>query len=139
MAIVPIFTGHVTEDGKLLLTPNEETYRRRYLQSLSGRDVEIVVRRKRVQRSLDMNKYWHAVPFPILAEYWGEDIETTKFLVLGECFGWREIKDGHRLPLKPSTSALTVEEGSYLTNWMPPWAMTNFGVDIPLPQKAEAA
>lgn len=111
--------------------------RRAYFKTLAGKNVEIVVRRERVQRSLDMNRYWHAVPFPLLAEYWGEDIETTKLLVLGECFGWRDLKDGKRIPMKPSTSALTVEEGSHLTNWMPPWAMTNFGVEIPLPKEAD--
>lgn len=139
MAIVPVFHGDVTDDGRLVLDESERDRRRLHLGSLKGRRVEVVVRRERVQRSLDSNAYWHAVPFPLLAEYWGEDIETTKLLCLGECFGWRELKDGHRIPMKPSTAALTVEEGHHFTNWLPPWAMTEFGVNIPLPKESEAA
>jgi hypothetical protein len=137
MTPVPIFHGRITDDGRLELLENERDRRRTHLQTLAGRPVEVIVRKVRTQRSLDMNAYWHAVPFALLAEYWGEDIETTKLLVLGECFGWREFPDG-RIPMKPSTAALTVDEGTHLTNWLPPWAMTKFGVNIPLPNEAAA-
>lgn len=139
MSAYPIFHGRITDDGRLELLKTERDRRRIWLGTLTGKPVEVIVRKVRTQRSLDLNAYWHAVPFAILSEYWGEDIETTKLLVLGECFGWRELGEGRRIPMKPSTSALTVEEGSQLTDWMPPWAMTEFGVDIPLPEKAEAA
>lgn len=135
--IVPIFTGKVDDDAVLMLTPTEAPQRRLHLKTLAGREVEIVIRKKRTQRSLDQNAYLHAVPFQILGEYFGEDIETTKLLVLGECFGWHVTKHGHRLPIKPSTSGLTTEEGSQLIEWIPPWAMLNFGVDIPLPRKVD--
>lgn len=137
MSVVPIFHGAVTADARLVLDESERDRRRIHLASLAGKRVDVVVRRERTQRSLDVNAYWHAVPFALLAEYWGEDIETAKLLILGECFGWKETRDGHRVPIKPSTSGLTTEEGSQLTDWMPPWAMTNFGVDIPLPKEGE--
>lgn len=135
---IPIFTGHVDEAGKLSLTEQQRCYRRAWLDTLKGQDVEVVIRKKRRQRSLQQSNYLHAVPFAILAEFFGEDIETTKLLVLGECFGWRDVQGG-RIPVKPSTAALTVEETSHLIEWMPPWAMTNFRVRIPLPNEAEAA
>lgn len=139
MAVVPIFHGAVTADARLVLDESDRDRRRQHLRGLAGKRVEVVLRKERTQRSLDQNAYWHAVPFPLLAEEWGEDIETTKLLVLGECFGWKDTKGGHRVPIKPSTSALTTEEGSYLTEWIPPWAMTQFGVDIPLPEKGEGS
>ncbi len=140
MAHVPIFHGVVSEDGERLLFASEErSARRGYLKSLAGERVEWTVRKERTQRSLDQNSYLHAVPVAILAEEWGEDVETTKLLILGECFGWRDAKDGHRLPMKPSTSALTVEEFSKLIEWLPVWAMFNFRVHIPLPNEVEAA
>ncbi len=138
MGVVPIFHAAVTEDARLLLDESERDRRRLHLQSLAGKRVEVIVRKERTQRSIDQNKYWHAVPFPILAEYWGEDIETAKLLVLGECFGWKETH-GVRIPIKPSSSALTTEEGSHLTEWIPPWAMREFGVDIPLPREGEGS
>jgi hypothetical protein len=137
MAVVPIFHGCVTEDARLVLDEQERDRRRQHLGALAGKRIEMVLRRERTQRSRDQNAYWHAVPFALLAEEWGEDIETTKLLVLGECFGWKETRDGHRVPIKPSTSALTTEEWSRLTEWIPPWALTNFGVVIPLPQDGE--
>lgn len=137
MSVVPIFRGCVTNDGRMLLDEQERDQRRLHLGSLAGKRIEVVVRKERTQRSLDQNAYWHAVPFALLAEYWGEDIETTKLLCLGECFGWKDTRDGHRVPIKPSTSALTTEEGSHFTEWMPPWAMREFGVSIPLPKEGE--
>lgn len=138
MALVPIFHGMVDDDGKLLLTLAEAETRRNYLRFLKGQRVEVVIRKERTQRSLDQNAYLHAVPLPLLACEWGEDIETAKLLILGECFGWKETR-GQRLPIKPHTSTLTVEEFSHLIEWLPPWAMLNFGVSIPLPREAEAA
>lgn len=136
---IPIFHGRISSEGRFELADDERTLRQQYFKSLAGQSVEIVVRKERTKRSLDQNAYLHAVPFPLLAEYWGEDIETTKLLVLGECFGWKELSDGHRLPMKPSSSNLTIDEGSHLIEWLPPWAMTRFGVPIPLPNEAEAA
>lgn len=137
MSQVPIFHGHVTGDIRLVLNVDERGRRHQWLTTLAGKSVEVIVRRVRTQRSLDQNAYWHAVPFAILAEEWGEDIESTKLLVLGECFGWKQTTSGHQIPIKASTSALTTEEGSHLTEWIPPWAMKNFGVDIPLPKEVD--
>lgn len=134
---IPIFHGRIDPDGRFELAAHELGLRRAYFKSLAGQSVEITVRKERTQRTLDQNAYLHAVPFPLLAEYWGEDIETTKLLVLGECWGWRETSGGNRLPIKPSTSRLTVDESTHLIEWLPPWSMTNFGVAIPLPNEAE--
>lgn len=137
--LVPIFAGRVDEHGVLTLLDRERVHRKQWLQTLAGKDVEVLVRKKRTQRSLDQNAYFHAIPVPLLAEEWGEDVETAKLLILGECFGWRDMKDGRQIPIKPSSSALTVDEFSHLIEWLPPWAMTHFRVEIPLPEKAAAA
>jgi len=139
MALTPIFHADITDDGQFVPDVYEAERRKNYLRFLRGQRVELVIRKARTQRSLDQNAYLHGVPLPLLAAEWGEDIETTKLLVLGECFGWKDTRDGHRLPIKPHTSQLTVEEFSQLIEWLPPWAMVNFGVNIPLPNEAEAA
>lgn len=135
MAVVPVFHGDISADGRLVLDESERDRRRVHLSSLVGKRVDVIVRKHRTQRSLDQNAYLHTVPFPLLAEEWGEDIETAKLLILGECFGWKETKDGHRFPIKPSSSALTTDECSHLIEWIPPWAMLNFRVEVPLPEK----
>ena len=108
MAPVPIFGGIITDEGKLVLCANEAAKRRAYLGFLKGKRVEVIIREKQSKRSLDQNAYLHAIPLPMLAAEWGEDIETTKLLVLGECFGWHETKYG-RVPMKPHTAALKVD------------------------------
>lgn len=137
MSAIPIWHGRFGADGRFEYAETERDQRRVYFQSLAGQDVEVTVRKERTRRTLDQNAYIHAVPVPMFAEEWGEDIETTKLLCLGECFGWKNTRDGHRIPIKPSTSALTVEETSHLIEWMPPWAMREFQVAIPLPRDGE--
>lgn len=139
--IVPIFTGHVTERGELLLTPAEAAPRRRHLQALAGLDVEIVVRKRRTQRSLKQNAYWHDVPFPLLLEACGYDsIEELKYDLMGTCWGWTRTKAGHEIPIKAHTSELTTAEGAYFTEWLVQFgAQLPRPVIIPLPNEAEAA
>ena len=110
----------------------------RYLRGLEGEDVEVIIRKLRSQRSLAQNAYWWAVPVEIMAEFMGEDRPATHYALLGECFGYHlNEKVGKQVPNKGSSSALTVEEFSALIEWCPPWAMTTFGVSIPLPNECD--
>lgn len=138
MPPIPIFNGRVSKDGTLVLDEQERSRRRQHLLSLVDWDVELVIRKKRIKRSLDMNAYLHAVPFPILADWFGDDIEGTKWSLMGECFGWTRCKvTGRDVPLKPHTSDMTVEESKYFVDWLIPWALTNHGAVIPLPNESE--
>jgi hypothetical protein len=141
MALVPIFHGRVTPDARLELRETERTQRRLHLQSLAGRDVEIVIRKERKQRSLKQNAYWHSQVFPLLAEELGYDsIDALKFDLMGECWGWTETNGGHRIPVKMRTSELTTEEGAKFTDWLVRFGATlPSPVRIPLPGEAEAA
>lgn len=133
---VPIFHGRISEDGKLLLRETEQALRRVHLSRLAGRDVEVVIRKERVQRSLDQNAYIHAVPVPILADYFGYTIPEMKLVLMGECFGWKaDPISGHEIPLKPATSEMDVEECNRFIEWVLPWAMLNHGVNIPAPNE----
>jgi hypothetical protein len=139
MALVPIFTGRVTEQAQLVLPANEQSYRHAHLRSLAGKDVEIVIRKRRTQRSLQQNKYLHTVVFPLLAKEFCDSVEGVKFDLMGEKWGWTYTKSGNHMPVKPHTSEMTVEECTEFIDWVIPWAMTTHGIDVPPPQKAEAA
>jgi hypothetical protein len=138
MAQVPIFHARVTDEGKLELVEAERDRRRVWLQSLAGKAVEVIVRKERLQRTLDQNAYLHAVPFPMLASHIGDSVEGVKFDLMGECWGWTTTKGGHYIPIKPHTSDMSVEECSQFIDWLIPWAMTTHGVDIPLPNEVAA-
>ncbi len=133
--MTPVFHGMVSASGELHISDQEAF--RRYCHSLVGQSVDIIVRKPIRGRSLAQNDWFHAVPVALLSEYWGENVEATKLLILGEKFGWHDTKDGHRFPMKPSSSALTVEEFSQLVDWLPAWAAQEFGVIIPLPSEVD--
>jgi len=133
--LTPVFLARV-EEGKLVF---EQTHRvRRHVRSLEGKLVEVVIRRLRSLRSIQQNKYWHAVPVTIMSEYMGEDHMATHYALLGECFGyhWNE-KLYKEIPNRGSSSALTVEDFSHLIEWCPPWALHEYSVEIPLPNECE--
>jgi len=134
--LAPIFPARVL-DGGLLVLDRPRDYGR-YLRMLKGQFVEVIVRKRRTQRSLDQNAYLHAVPIPILAEHFGYTIPEMKLVLMGECFGWHPEKiTGRDLPLKPSTSEMSVDECSRLIDWVIPWAATNHDVLIPLPNEVD--
>ena len=138
MTGVPIFHGRIDEDGRFGLLATEKALRLAYFKRLAGERVEVIVRKARTQRSIDQNKYLHAVPFPILALHFGDSVEGVKFDLMGEKWGWTTTKQGHHIPVKGHTSQMTVEECTEFIDWLIPWAMTEHGVAIPLPNEVEA-
>lgn len=132
----PIFFGTVTAAGKFQL--GDKAGVSAHLKTLAGEAVEFTIRKRRTQRSVDQNAYLHAEPFPKLADHLGYSMEEVKLVLMGECFGWHDV-GGHTLPVKPSTSSMTVEEAQYFIDWVIPWAMTEHGVHVRLPGEVEAA
>jgi hypothetical protein len=137
MSAVPLFHGRISPEGRFELADAERAQRQAYFRTLAGKNVEIIVRKERLQRSLDQNAYIHAVPVPLLADHCGYSITEMKLLLMGECFGWHTV-GGHELPLKPHTSDMTVDECRQFIDWVIPWAMEHFDVAIPLPNEVAA-
>lgn len=135
MSVSPIFTGRVLPGGLLVMDRPKEYAR--HVRSFHGRFVEVIVRKQRIQRSLDQNAFLHAVVFPLLGEHFGYTIPEVKLVLMGECWGWKQI-GGHEIPVKPSTSEMTIEEATYFIDWVIPWAMTNHSVSIPFPNEVAA-
>lgn len=104
-----------------------------------GKVVEVVIRRPKAQRSLDQNAYWWAEPVKVLAEFCGYTESQMHYALLGECFGYEPGPGGQPIPIKPSSSELTVEEFTHLIEWVQQWAATELGVDIAPPASAKAA
>jgi len=134
----PVFTANVNAQGRIVFDELERF--NRFLQTKAGRRVEVLVRSPRNIRSLRQNAYWWSTPVEIMAAYMGEERTATHYALLGECFGyhWND-KLKQQVPNKGSSSALTVEEFSSLIEWCPPWALENFGVQIPLPNECDYA
>jgi hypothetical protein len=127
----PLFTGRVDEAGKLRATdrPGLE----RYLVTLAGLDVDIIVRRHVEQRTLDQNAYWWTVPVRLLADHCGYSDVDMHYALLGECFGWKAGPTGKEIPNVTSSSALKVDEFSRLIDWVLVWGPTEMNCIIPPP------
>ena len=109
-------------------------------RSHAGQRVEVVIRRRRSQRSIDQNKYIHGVPFKLLAEAFGYDkdeMPALKLALMGECWGYQTNElTGREFPRKPHTSDMTTDECGQFIEWL-----IRFGakhdVLIPLPNEVD--
>lgn len=111
------------------------------LRAIARKPVEVVIRAPRVKRSDDMNRYLHCDtgPFRLLAEHLGDSIEGVKYDLMGEFFGWvKGPISGRLIPIKAHTSDMTVEESAKFLDWLIPWAATEHGVLIDLPNERAA-
>lgn len=107
------------------------------LKKHAGKKVAVAIRKPREKRSLDMNAYLHRWPFKLLAEHFGDSIEGTKLDLMGHFFGWTTGPiSGRPVPIKPHTSDMSKEESAAFLDWLIPWAKTEHGVSIPLPNEA---
>jgi hypothetical protein len=102
--------------------------------------VVVKIEQPATKRTLDQNAYLHAVPFPILAEYFGSSVEDIKHDLMGEKWGWKPSPlNPHRMiPVLAETSKMTVEQCTEFIDWLLPWAATEHGVLIPLPNEQAA-
>jgi hypothetical protein len=122
------FKGFV-ESG--LLTSFDRTGFGRAVKTLEGKHVIVTLTD---QRSLDQNAYLHAGPLPIFADYMGCSVPEAKYYLMGECWGWHTV-GGREIPMKPSTSEMTVAECRHFIDWLLPWALEKHNVELPLPDE----
>ncbi len=104
-----------------------------YLRRFVGKDVSVTVRKWQDKRSLDQNAYWWAVPVKILAAECGYTASQMHYALLGECFGYFTGPTGKPVPVKPSSSELTVGDFSKLIEWVLAFGPTELGIMIPAP------
>ncbi len=128
--------GEVDKRGERVVLLDQAGYIR-HKRTLAGQPIELVLRRKRIKRSLDQSAYAHSVPFALIAEHMGATMADAKLIIMGEKWGWHTVR-GRELPVKAHTSDLTTAEFSELIDWMPIFAATELdGLFIPLPHEIE--
>lgn len=135
MSLTPLFTGRVLEGGLLVL--NRPRDYGRYLRSLRGQFVEVVVRRQRSQRSARANRYYFGVVVALLAEHCGyekqemHEVLAFRFLRIEDC----PITGAPRRTHTPDTD--TAEFSAYVDSCIR--LAAELGVIIPAPGECEAA
>lgn len=128
--------GGRIEDGKLIL--DGPVGFKEAMWRMKPGPVTVSIEQRRAKRSLDQNAYWWAVPVKLIAEHCGYTPAQMHYALLGECFGYIDGPHGHPIPLKPSSSDLSVEDFKHLIDWVLIWAPSELGVVIPDPNEAAA-
>jgi len=108
-------------------------------RQFAGQRVELVFRKPKSKRTLDQNSYWWAEPVPRLAEHCGYSPNQMHYALLGECFGYTPGPTGQAIPVKASSSDLSVEEFRHLIDWVLVWAPSELGVAIQSPDEWQIA
>jgi len=130
------FKGFVDDDSNFALDDRQAFLE--FVKRFKGREVEVTVREWKRQRTLNQNRYWHAVPVKILAEECGYTHSQMHYALLGECFGYTEGPSGKPVPVKPSSSELNVGEFQKLIDWVLDWAPSELHCVIPAPTDPRA-
>jgi len=138
---IPVWSGTVTH-GRIELDASDAERRRRYLETLEGKAIEVVVRRKQRKRSVDQNAWLWGKAYPLLADALGYDAhehELLHYACLGECFGTTfDQRFGRELP-RVSSSRMTTKEFSGYMEWLVRWSAVEHGCVIPLPSETDSA
>lgn len=129
----PIHQATISEGKLRFENPNRWVVA---LAKLEGKAVEVVVRKRRSQRTESQNRYYWAVVIEILASHCGytseEMHEALKVKFLSD-----HQEDERGLLKVGSTAALSTDEFIKYTNRVVIWAAKELGVFIPDPGQME--
>ena len=134
----PTFSGFVDRDtGKLTILDYVKESIKRYCLTLKGKEVDIIIRKHRKNRTNDQNNYYFGVVLPILAEYFGHDNIENMHEEMKELFNPIEskVKPGKKIggsTAKMSTEEFMASETSYVER-ICRWAATEYSIYIPPP------
>lgn len=137
---VPVWDATVTGG---VLRADDRTRFLAYVKALEGEPVQIVVKKKAAQRSLDQNAWIWGVAYPVIAEALGYDKhehDDLHYALVAKCFG--EHFDRRVAAMVPNkrSSKLTTREFSEYMEWLVRFAAQDLGgIVVPLPDESEAA
>ena len=127
--MIPVFHGKII-NGKLEHDLGNKF--NIYLETLEGKRVDVTVKEHKSQRSSNQNNYYWGVVLPILGDYFGYDTDEMhealkiKFLSKGAC----------DIPTARSTTKLNTQEFEDFLERVRRWALTEYSVNVPLPNEA---
>lgn len=110
MAAVPIFHGSVRE-GKILFDNPDAV--KRYVPTLDGKRVEMVLRREVQHKSRNQRSYFH-VCVGVLAHHVGQSAAYVKAFLKLKILWDGESVDRFGIPVVPSTEDLSKEQYAFL-------------------------
>jgi hypothetical protein len=137
-APVPVWTGTVTQDGKLALDARELFTG--YVKRLKGYPVQLVLKKRQRANGHQKGRYLFGVVYPVIADalgYMDYEVEEVHDAVMRELRGLRA--EPNPLKLRVSYAAMSDEEKSAYITDVRHWAVMTFGCVTPDANQAEAA
>ncbi len=131
--MTPIFYATATAKGTIEF--DLPVFFRRHVKSLAPDAVEVIVRKRRTQRSIRQNKYYWKVIIGIVAEELGYTKDEAH-----EALAWHflQVQEGdERLPKRRSTTDLTVQEFEAYALQCRVFAAQTLGLDVPEPNEID--
>ena len=126
----PIFCA-VIKSGKVIF--NNVKLFNDYISTFEGKDVEVIVRKFKKERSNQQNKYYWGVVISLLCEttgYFDEEMhDALKMMFLRD--------DTRKIPTLRSTANLTTVEFEEYLEKIRIWAVQELNCIIPLPNEVE--
>lgn len=137
----PVWKGAVDTDGKLRLEASGAF--RGYVERFKGQNVQLVLKKRENQRSVDQNAWIWGVAYPVIADALGYDMhehEDLHYALVAKCFGEHfDKRVGAMLPNRRSSKLSTKEFSEYM-EWLVRFGAESCGgVYVPLPGESEAA
>lgn len=116
----------------------------RYAQHLIGHETELVLRKRKRQRSYEQLRYWFGVPMKLLSEHTGYTKMQMHYLCLALCYGVVvDPTTGREIPVVPMSRGLTTGQFAEIISWCPPWAAETYQdskgnpLQIPMPNEVD--
>jgi hypothetical protein len=139
MAIVPLFTGRVSETGRLAF--DKPAVVLKHIARLAGKPVQFSIRLLRSKRSLQQNRWLFGVAYQILAEEWGyerDEIEMMHYGLVAKYAGTHfDERLGVEVPNARSSKWNTREFGDYM-EWLVRYAaQSEPPIYVPLPNEVD--
>ena len=133
--LTPRFPGRVTDGGQLKVSDREALSR--YLTTLAGRDVDVVVKRHRKDRTSPQNRYYYGVVVAVLADHLGYERDELHEAVAQKFLSLTGPDDP--LQRRRSTADLTTAEMTDYIEQVRRFASSEFGCYIPDANEASEA
>lgn len=127
------YFGHVT-NGQLKIRDRKGFDA--YLLQFEGKDVEIMVKRKKAKRSIDQNAFFHAW-VNLLSDHTGYSKEEMKEILKNQFLSVEKVnaKTGSIFKYTRSTASLNKNEFAEFCNDVQRWSIEEFNAILPLPNE----
>lgn len=129
----PVFTGTISEGNLSLDNPQRYLVQ---LSALNGKKIELILRKRRSQRSIQQNSYYWGVVIEILSGHFGYESEEMHEALKIHFLKFRSDKAPDLVSVK-STTRLSTDEFNEYVNRIVRWAAQEHGVFIPDPRQVE--